>query len=272
MTVVTVFTAGPDDDRTTEWDADTGVTSAARMLQRAAENEAALALAGRTAANLGLRESQYDGGAVDPELLRPYLHDAETVYVPSGTGAEIVNPEHVVVRDACLALRSDAVLYADNPYWHFSPALSLPVVIGRERSIVELVPTSASEWRRRSAATQESSPSSKRRTAPAPTLRCCATRSTGGPTALKDERSPRRVVSGGDACVHSWIRRPPGIDVRVSRRAQMRPAAFQRSQICRSSSAVARTDSAALIFPWDTSANICGIRNRESVSLTAALK
>ena len=149
MTVVTVFTAGPDDDRTTEWDADTGVTSAARMLQRAAENEAALALAGRTAANLGLRESQYDGGAVDPELLRPYLHDAETVYVPSGTGAEIVNPEHVVVRDACLALRSDAVLYADNPYWHFSPALSLPVVIGRERSIVEL---SADERERKAAA------------------------------------------------------------------------------------------------------------------------
>ena len=29
--VLTVFTAGPDDDRVTEWDADTGVTSAERI-------------------------------------------------------------------------------------------------------------------------------------------------------------------------------------------------------------------------------------------------
>ena len=141
--VLTVFTAGPDDDRVTEWDADTGVTSAERMVQRAAENSAALALAGRRAVNLGLREGQYDGGHVDPSVLREPLSRADVVYVPAGSGSTHANREHAVVRDACLAVCPHALVYADNPYWYFRDDATLPpgLDLGLRRVVVELTPS-----------------------------------------------------------------------------------------------------------------------------------
>jgi hypothetical protein len=110
------------------------------MVQRAAENSAALALAGRRAVNLGLREGQYDGGHVDPSVLREPLSRADVVYVPAGSGSKHANREHAVVRDACLAVCPDAVVYADNPYWYFRDDATLPpgLDLGLRRVVVEL--------------------------------------------------------------------------------------------------------------------------------------
>lgn len=140
--VVTVFTSGPDDDRITEWDADAGVTSAVRMTQRAAENDAALRRAGCRAVDLGLREGQYDGGVVDPLALREPLGRADVVYIPAGSGLKYANAEHAVVRHACLSVRPDARFYADNPYWQFRADARLPagLEVKLERVVIELTP------------------------------------------------------------------------------------------------------------------------------------
>ncbi len=142
--VLTVYTAGPTDGRTTIWDADTGVDSATRMVQRAVENDAALAMAGRHATNLGMAEPiDYDGGPIDQGILAAQLAGAETVYVPAAIGTKqsgFSNGEHALVRDACLLARPDAVLYADNPYALFRKDVSLPASLaaGRRRVVVAL--------------------------------------------------------------------------------------------------------------------------------------
>jgi hypothetical protein len=127
--VVTVYTAGPDDPALiSRWDADTGVTSQVRMQQRAEENRAALAIAGRGVTNLGALEGQYGDGSVDEEVLATAISDADTVYLPAATASQDdqVNKEHVRVRDAGLRIRPDALLYADQPYNHFRAELELP--------------------------------------------------------------------------------------------------------------------------------------------------
>ena len=114
------------------------------MIQRTVENDAALALAGRDAVNLGMVEPiDYDGGPIDQELLAAHLAGAETVYVPAAIGREqsgFVNGEHEVVRDACLVARPDAVLYADNPYALFRRKVALhgSLAVRRQRVIVDL--------------------------------------------------------------------------------------------------------------------------------------
>lgn len=140
--VLTVFTAGPVDDRVTLWDQDTGVDSATRMKQRATENDAALAHAGRRSIDLGFREGQYDGGSIDPTVLRSHLASAELVYIPAGCGIKHVNSEHCSVRDACLSVRPDARFYADNPYCHFRRDVVLPagLGIGFTRTVISLSP------------------------------------------------------------------------------------------------------------------------------------
>ena len=110
VTVVTVFTGGPEPDMTSEWDRDTGVVSKVRMKQRIAENAAALALAGVAAVDLGCVEGQYGDGSVAPDALRPHLEEADRVYVPAGVFLRGSNVEHLRARDVCLALRPDAVL------------------------------------------------------------------------------------------------------------------------------------------------------------------
>jgi len=127
--VVTFYTAGPDDPTLiTRWDSDTGVTSRVRMQQRAEENRAALATAGRGVTNLGGLEAQYGDGTVDEEVLAAAIRDAETVYLPAATATQEdgVNSEHVRVRDAGLRIRPDAWLYADQPYNHFREGVELP--------------------------------------------------------------------------------------------------------------------------------------------------
>ncbi len=139
---MTVFSAGPLDGRVTGWDADTGVDSATRMVKRAAENDAALGMAGRRATNLGLREVQYDGGAVDLDLLRRQLAGADVCTTPPRSESTMLTRSNRVVRDACLAVQPDAHLYADNPYCHFSADIELPegLRIGLRRVLVGLTP------------------------------------------------------------------------------------------------------------------------------------
>ena len=129
VAVVTVFTGGPDDPNlVTDWDRDTGLTSKERMTARIEENRAALAIAGRIAdrprvpgvpVRSALVRHRCDGGC---------LRDAELVYLPAGIGAPggRVHGDHVFVRDACLEIRPDARLYADQPYCLFRPGLQLP--------------------------------------------------------------------------------------------------------------------------------------------------
>jgi len=140
--VVTVFTAGPAPGIVTGWDRDTGVDSATRMIQREVENRAALALAGRSATNLGFLETQYGAGGLDGSALADHLRDADVVYAPAGiaTRASQVNGEHGVVRDACLSVRPDVVLYADQPYCHYRADTELPagMSIGLTRKVVVL--------------------------------------------------------------------------------------------------------------------------------------
>ena len=129
VAVATVFTAAPDDPTlVTEWDRDTGLTSKGRMAGRVEENRAALAVAGRAPVDLGFLEAQYGGGSIESTVLEECLGDAELVYLPAGIAAPggRVHPEHVAVRDACLELRPDARLYADQPYCRFGAGLQLP--------------------------------------------------------------------------------------------------------------------------------------------------
>jgi hypothetical protein len=46
------------------------------------------------------------------DALRPFLRGADEVFAPAG----IHNPDHKLVRDAVLAVRPEATLYADLPY------------------------------------------------------------------------------------------------------------------------------------------------------------
>ena len=85
VAVVTVFTAAPPPGFVSDWDRDTGVDSATRMAQRTAENRAALAVAGREPVDVGLLECEYPGGGIVPrEAIRPFVAEAQTVYVPAG--------------------------------------------------------------------------------------------------------------------------------------------------------------------------------------------
>jgi LmbE family N-acetylglucosaminyl deacetylase len=136
--VVTVFTNGPEPGVVAAWDADTDVDSATRMRQRAEENRAALALAGREPVNLGALEAVYGGGDVDRDAIRQQLAGADAVYIPAAVGVNHVNREHIVVRAACLAVRGDCHFYADQPYSLFRSDTELPpgLVFGERRVVV----------------------------------------------------------------------------------------------------------------------------------------
>jgi len=136
VTVVTVFTGGPEPGFVSSWDADTGVDSRTRMEQRRAENRAALTVAGLTPVDLGFLEVLYGGGVVTAGELQAHVADADAVYAPAGIGLEHVNEEHGIVRDAVLAVRPDARLYADQPYCQFRADSELPSALADGRSPV----------------------------------------------------------------------------------------------------------------------------------------
>ena len=153
--VVTVYTAGPEDPTLiSRWDADTGVTSQVRMRQRAEENRAALAIAGRSATNLGGLEGQYGDGSVDQSGLAAAIRNAEIVYLPAATATheDHVNKEHVRVRDAGLRIRPDAWLYADQPYNLFRAGLELPPDLRDRFAAAEEVQLSLTQRERKASA------------------------------------------------------------------------------------------------------------------------
>jgi LmbE family N-acetylglucosaminyl deacetylase len=141
VTVVTVFTGGPEPGFVGAWDRDSDAPdSATRMQQRRDEDIAALAVAGCPYVHVGLLEIQYGGGTCPPGALDSHLSGADVVYAPAGIGVRHVNKEHGRVREAVLALRPDARLYADQPYCGFRDDTELATELagGRQREISEL--------------------------------------------------------------------------------------------------------------------------------------
>jgi LmbE family N-acetylglucosaminyl deacetylase len=119
-TVVTVLAGAPPVGVLGEWDRDGGAASSReRVLERRGEDCRALASTGCSIAHLDFLDGQYWGldKLLPPtadelaDALRPFLRDAE-VFAPAG----IHNPDHKLVRDAVLAVRPEATLYADLPY------------------------------------------------------------------------------------------------------------------------------------------------------------
>jgi LmbE family N-acetylglucosaminyl deacetylase len=119
--VVTVFAGVPPPTALGDWDVQTGATdAAARMRLRRREDENALLETNARPVHLQLLESQHTAALHLPptrlheicRALAPHIDDADYVYAPMGLG----HPEHQLVRDAVLALRADAALYADLPY------------------------------------------------------------------------------------------------------------------------------------------------------------
>jgi LmbE family N-acetylglucosaminyl deacetylase len=137
--VVTVFAGIPTATEPGWWDRANGVIdSRARMRERQREDEEALALSGSAFVHLDLLDSQYATLPRTAEIaarLAPHVAPATRVLAPVG----IRNVDHKAVRDAVLALRDDAILYADLPYalrpdfGGFEP----PPEVGRHRTPVE---------------------------------------------------------------------------------------------------------------------------------------
>jgi LmbE family N-acetylglucosaminyl deacetylase len=132
-TVVTVLAGLPPPGTVGLWDQRGGAhDSRARVTDRREEDRQALALSGSDHVHLDFLDSQYtgNGGVATPtvadlaEGLRPLIADAEFVYAPSALSARVLRSrlrprppsDHRLVRDAVLAVRPDAVLYADLPY------------------------------------------------------------------------------------------------------------------------------------------------------------
>jgi LmbE family N-acetylglucosaminyl deacetylase len=122
VTVVNVFTASPPCGRPSAWwDRLTGARdSIARMAERRAEDESALALAGCEALSLGLLDDQYRTAEIGVgavlDRLRAVLAPGSTLYAPAAMDE---HRDHVLVRDAALSLAGEGwplVLYADLPH------------------------------------------------------------------------------------------------------------------------------------------------------------
>lgn len=90
------------------------------MRQRIEEDRAALAQAGRSAANLDFLDDQYRDSQVELpaiiDALRTALPPSARVYAPAALG---VQPDHLAVRQAALSLSGEIAklsLYADLPH------------------------------------------------------------------------------------------------------------------------------------------------------------
>jgi hypothetical protein len=142
--VVTVLAGIPTGTEPGWFDLASGVTdSRARMRERHREDAEALALSASAVVHLDLLDSQYaelPGTAEIAARLAPLVQPAERVLAPAG----IRNIDHAAVRDAVLAVRGDAILYADLPYalhpdyggFELPPELSRPE-LSRHGEVVE---------------------------------------------------------------------------------------------------------------------------------------
>jgi hypothetical protein len=122
VVVVNVFAGVPPELAAPAWwDEYTGATSSAeRVRERIEEDRRALAVAGRTAVNLGFLDEQYRR---EDQLLAPLTEQIEQlldrrarIYAPA---AFANHTDHALVRAAALALRAggfDVSLYADLPH------------------------------------------------------------------------------------------------------------------------------------------------------------
>jgi LmbE family N-acetylglucosaminyl deacetylase len=132
-TVVTVFAGFPPAGTLGFWDAGGGATdSRERVAERREEDRLALAHSGASFVHLDLPDAQYvDSGAAErPSLqafsasLRDQLDGAKTVLAPCAVSAKRrferfrrrIHSDHRFVREAVLAARPDAALYAGLPY------------------------------------------------------------------------------------------------------------------------------------------------------------
>jgi LmbE family N-acetylglucosaminyl deacetylase len=132
-TVITVLAGFPPVGTLGTWDSAGGATdSRERIAERREEDRKALALSGAELIHLDFPELQHvQTGAIAPPTptsveaaLRALLDGATTVFAPSALSAnrwpQRLRPrrysDHRFVRDAVLAVRPDATLYADLPY------------------------------------------------------------------------------------------------------------------------------------------------------------
>jgi hypothetical protein len=152
-TVITVLAGVPPVTVLGCWDAaGSAASSRERVLQRREEDKRALLLTQSNHVHLDFPEGQQWGqaGLAQPTVeeltakLRLYLSDADFVHAPAGIG----NPEHKLIRDAVLAARADATLYADLPYALHpdTGGFALPPEVpseGRQRRDVHLDPADA---------------------------------------------------------------------------------------------------------------------------------
>jgi LmbE family N-acetylglucosaminyl deacetylase len=120
--VVTVYCAVPPAGLAAPmWDRMTGaIDPVARMHDRLAEDDAALATLGATTTRVGLLDEQYRSEPLPPDAvpaaLGPLLAGAAQVHVPAAMGS---HPDHVATRDGALAAApasAEVWLYADLPY------------------------------------------------------------------------------------------------------------------------------------------------------------
>ena len=122
VVVVNVFAGTPREGIAPGWwDRLTGARdAAARVLERASEDRAALAMTRRVPVNLDLLEAQHRRDTESPsavaESIAPGVVACDAVYAPAALGG---HPDHTLVRDAALCLRAGGarvVLYADLPH------------------------------------------------------------------------------------------------------------------------------------------------------------
>ena len=121
VAVVNVFAGSPSSPRLGWWDALTGATdSRTRADERALEDRAALAHAGRRPTDLDFLDLQYRADEQPFEPIAAALADvaapAALVLAPAGLGGHL---DHHLVRDAALALwrrGRNLALYADLPH------------------------------------------------------------------------------------------------------------------------------------------------------------
>jgi hypothetical protein len=120
-TVITVLAAIPPLGKVGGWDAEGGATdSHDRVIERREEDRRALTPTGARRLHLDFADGQYVSAGMlhkprQSEVeaaLKPAMDQVAEIYAPAGIG----NDEHAFVRDAVLAVRPDATLYADLPY------------------------------------------------------------------------------------------------------------------------------------------------------------
>jgi LmbE family N-acetylglucosaminyl deacetylase len=135
VTVVTVLAGFPPAGTLGPWDAAGGAAdSAERIGERRREDRNALERSGAVPVHLEFPDREYVALGVCPrptlETLKAgldgYLTRATVVFAPAAVSTNSANPlrrlrrrgrsDHRLVRDAVLALRPDATLYADLPY------------------------------------------------------------------------------------------------------------------------------------------------------------